>query len=130
MKNGEYELVIAPSEYPGKRYRDKYCYEHHLIWWQNTGEVLSQGEVIHHKDHNKRHNDFSNLEKTTVESHVASHRKDDLPLMVEIVCNQCGISFLMRESVRKSRAKSYGHEHFCCSRSCQVRKRHADQKTA
>lgn len=73
MKNGPYELVIAPADYPGMKYRGRYIYEHILVWWQNTGEILSDDEVVHHKDENKRNNVFDNLEKKTRSKHAAEH---------------------------------------------------------
>ena len=39
MKNGDYILVKAPTNYPGKKYRNKYCYEHHLVYWQHYGII-------------------------------------------------------------------------------------------
>ena len=73
MKNGPYELVIAPPEYPGKRYRGRYCYEHHLVWRENTGHVVQPGEHIHHKDENKRNNDFDNLRLKGKSEHRREH---------------------------------------------------------
>lgn len=34
VKNGPYELVIAPEEYPGKKYRGRYAYEHRVNYWR------------------------------------------------------------------------------------------------
>ena len=31
MKSGNYILIKAPDNYPGKKYRGKYCYEHHYV---------------------------------------------------------------------------------------------------
>ena len=74
MKNGAYELVIAPPAYPGKRYRGKYCYEHHLVYWQVTGTVINtKTEQIHHKDENKRNNKPDNLELLSLETHRKHH---------------------------------------------------------
>ena len=33
MKNGKYILVKAPANYLGKKYRNKYVYEHILNYW-------------------------------------------------------------------------------------------------
>lgn len=74
MKNGLYILILAPIEYTGVKYRGKYCYEHHLIWWKNTGEVISNKYVIHHKNGNKCDNRFENLDKILLKDHVHLHR--------------------------------------------------------
>ena len=116
MRNGNYNLVIAPSEYPGKKYRDRYCYEHHLVWWENTGETVKTGEVIHHKNGDHRDNVFSNLEKMKVEPHVKSHNPKKI-LMVK--CEWCKNNF--PTSPRSYRFKrKHGQKNFYCSRHCQV----------
>ena len=62
MKNGSYTLIIAPKNYPGKKYRDRYCYEHHYVYWKKYKRTVKNGEVIHHKNENTRDNDINNLE--------------------------------------------------------------------
>lgn len=73
MKNGPYELVVAPPGFPGKRYRGRYAYEHTVVWWQHTGEVPGPDETIHHKNENKRDNRFDNLERKTRSRHTRDH---------------------------------------------------------
>ena len=120
MKNGPYEMVVAPPNYPGKRYRGRYCYEHILIWWLNTGEMPDLGEVVHHRDENKRNNTFTNLEKKTVAKHTSDHHPS--AEMMTINCFWCQTPYDIRASLFRDRAKAYGHTNFCCSRSCQVSK--------
>jgi hypothetical protein len=126
MKNGPYTLVIAPIEYPGIKYRGRYCYEHHLVWWQHTGEILTDGFLIHHIDENKKHNIFSNLEKKTKSNHTRDHRPP--PEVWEIVCYECKKVFPMLASAHRDRSKQYGNSNLCCSRSCQVRKQQRERK--
>lgn len=61
MKNGDYLLAVAPENYPGKRYRGRYCSEHTLVYWQHYGIVPNKDEVIHHIDGNKHNNDITIL---------------------------------------------------------------------
>lgn len=75
MKNGPYEMVIALKEYPGRKYRGRYVYEHHLVWWKHTGEILPDGMLIHHKNENKRDNRFKNLELKSFSDHSKEHNK-------------------------------------------------------
>lgn len=75
MKNGEYELMVAPDGYPGKQYRGRYAYVHRVVWWQNTGELLDGSTDIHHKDENKRNNAFLNLEKLSGVEHRRHHAR-------------------------------------------------------
>ena len=131
MRNGDYILVIAPPEYQGKKYRERYCYEHHLVWWQNTGEVLKEGELVHHKDENKHHNVFSNLEKKTISSHNVGHnlgKKKDQDILRN--CPMCEKDFYITARNFKSKSKVYGSTWKpCCSRSCQVRKQQKELKS-
>ena len=115
MKNGPYILVKAPSDYPGKKYRDKYCYEHVLIYWQNTGDLPGDDEQIHHKDEDKHHNEFSNLEKIKKGAHQKLHHKDDLMNIVKFKCTGCQEIFFRR------RGNSFlvkGGRFCCCSQKC------------
>jgi hypothetical protein len=121
MRNGPYELVIAPPDYPGKRYRDKYCYEHHLVWWQNTGEVPGPKELIHHKNEHKRDNAFSNLEKITKKEHDAHHsEKRHKEALVVSTCSWCRKPFSAIGHSYRQRLKNSESGKLFCSRSCQV----------
>ena len=57
-------------------------YEHHQVWFENTGHVVQDGEVVHHKDLNKRNNKFDNLQLMTDLEHKLLHadiNKSSLP---------------------------------------------------
>ena len=75
VKNGDYELVVAPSDYPGTKYRGRYVYEHHLVWWRTTGETVPKGSVLHHRNEEKRDNRFANLELKDVAAHARGHAR-------------------------------------------------------
>jgi hypothetical protein len=118
MRNGPYELMLAPDGYPGKRYRGKYAYEHHIVWWMNTGTLPAPDELIHHKNENKRDNVFGNLELKTRAKHSAEHSAERAPPRKTFNCGWCGWPILLRacdarERIRKSKTGS-----IFCSRSC------------
>ena len=92
MKNGDYCLVVAPDWYKGKRYRKRYCYEHHLVWEKETGLPVPDGCIIHHKDGNKYNNTISNLQLMDAKAHVAMHSKKGRT-MLECKCPSCGKIF-------------------------------------
>lgn len=57
-------------------------YEHHQVWYEHTGHVVQEGEVVHHKDLNKKNNEFSNLQLMTDAEHKKLHadiNKNSLP---------------------------------------------------
>lgn len=93
MKNGDYCLVIAPDWYKGKRYRKRYCYEHHLVWERETGLPVPDGCIIHHKDGNKYNNTISNLQLMDAKAHVSMHAKKGRTVL-ELRCPSCGKHFI------------------------------------
>lgn len=117
MKNGPYELVPAPDNYPGRRYRDRYCYEHHLVWWQNTGELPGPDEVVHHQNGDGRDNRFENLELKTRSKHSEGHGKERSVRMVRLKCPSCGVDFSRQRRKTHLVKKEKGKATFC-SRSC------------
>lgn len=120
MKNGPYELVIAPVDYPGKKYRNRYVYEHHLVWWTNKKELISKGFEIHHKNGNHRDNKISNLQKVTSKEHKLLHGKQRSKISkLDLKCNTCGINFLRRGSDYRFRNKNSKTKKVYCSIYCQ-----------
>lgn len=128
MRNGPYELVVAPGNYPGRKYRGRYVYEHHLVWWMNTGQLVPEGHVVHHKNEIKRDNSFDNLELKSKGDHTAEHNEDRSDPPIKLVCAWCKQPFTMKMRTYKLKAKR-GQRTFCCSRSCQVRKQQHDRRT-
>lgn len=117
MKNGPYILVKAPKEYPGKKYRDKYVYEHHLVWWLNTNIIFPEGYIIHHKNENTTDNRFENLELISkkTHSHIHNFKNKKIPL----ICSFCNNPFLRSPNNFNFKFKM-GQRRFYCCRSHQV----------
>lgn len=130
MKNGPYVLVIAPLEYPGKKYRGRYIYEHHLVWWKKTGQIVGKGFLIHHKNEDKRDNDPDNLEKLTVAKHTSLHAPEAEKMT--ILCGFCHEPFtrLSRVLKRQIKKSKYPEGTVFCGRSCQVKEQRRIQKIA
>ena len=115
MKNGDYLLVKAPSNYTGKLYRTKYCYEHHLVYWKNTGIVLRDDEVIHHVDGDKHNNNFNNLELLKRSEHTKNHTLSRGKTFVLLKCPCCEIIF---EREKRQSHLSKGTKYTSCSKEC------------
>lgn len=118
MKNGPYELVKAPDDYPGRTYRGnrRYVYEHTLVWWQCTGELPGPDEVVHHKNDSKRDNRFRNLELKTRADHASDHAKRVDPITA--VCGSCGVEFSLEPAVYRTRAARNETGEVYCTRAC------------
>jgi hypothetical protein len=55
------------------RHKNNYYPEHRLVMEKELGRYLEKDEVVHHKDHNKKNNDISNLELLTKSTHGKLH---------------------------------------------------------
>lgn len=111
MRNGPYTLATAPDGYPGRRYRGKYAYEHHIAYWTQYRKVPSGTEVVHHKNHDKRDNRPDNLELMSKSEHARHHCK--ATTWLTLMCAHCGVSF------KRRKGRGSGKRDFCC-RSHQV----------
>ena len=114
MRNGPYILVKAPIDYPGKKYRGRYVYEHQSVWWQNTKEVVQDGYLVHHINENKHDNRFENLEISTISKHSRQHAK--VAEYISCECGWCKCKFSLKQSVYRTRTKT--KDKVFCSRSC------------
>lgn len=125
MRNGPYELVVAPDRYPGKRYRGRYAYQHHVVYWQTYGKTPSDGEVIHHINGNKRDNTPLNLSLISVSAHAKEHAQEkSIAASVSAQCGHCGGEFKRTGAVIRWRAKNRKHGKLFCSRSCGAKHQH------
>lgn len=116
MRNGKYELVIAPEGYPGKRYRGRYAYEHHVVFWKTHGRMPEPGMVVHHKNDQKRQNDPGNLEEMTRAGHSSHHSSQRPTAWTTLICAWCAEVFQRRNRHHKP----WQERNYCC-RSHQVR---------
>ena len=123
MKNGPYILVIPPEDYPGKRYRNRYAYEHHVIYWVNKGVIPKVGEVIHHINGDKTDNRIENLQLETVSNHSSYHGGKKGKKVVNLTCFYCGISFTREvRNIKKDQTR------FFCCRAHQVTVQQQDRR--
>jgi hypothetical protein len=117
-------MVVAPEGWPGKKYRDRYCYEHHLVWWRSTGELIGDDEILHHKNGNKRDNRLENLKKVLRAAHTAKHNRIRGRAAVVLRCFWCGKKFEKR-ACEYEWARKRQSMFFCC-RSHQVLQQQKD----
>ena len=115
MINGDYIMVVAPDNYPGTKYRGRYCYEHYLIYWQTYGIIPKSDEIIHHKDENKHNNVPENLELMKRKNHTVLHNRKRLNTLVMLRCPGCQKIFVKE---KRDTFLQKGGTFTCCCRKC------------
>lgn len=116
LRNGDYILMVAPDDWPGKRYRGKYCYEHHYVYWKHYGVLPGPDEIIHHKDGNKHNNSIENLELLKRGEHTSFHNKERGKILVKLICPICNKEF--EREYRQTHLVKKANKYTFCSRKC------------
>lgn len=122
MKNGPYIMLVAPANYPGKKYRGRYAYEHHIKWWKKHNLLPKKGYEIHHKNGDHQDNRMCNLQMVTASEHAKLHGlKRTLAATKTMKCAFCKkFNVVGKQSHLNYRFKKNGNRIFC-GRSCQVK---------
>lgn len=128
MKNGKYILVVAPTNYPGKKYRGKYCYEHHLVYWKHYNIIPVTGEVVHHINENTTDNRIENLVLISKKDHDNKHSNlvtsvKDSSKHVTVKCAFCG-NDVVKYLYQIKNAEIKGQVYFYCNRNHMVKHYH------
>lgn len=117
IHKGDYEYALVP-DHPNAT-KNGYVLLHRVIMENYIGRLLTPDEVVHHKDHNKKNNDISNLELLTVKEHHELHSREKKHKYILLKCPQCGKIF--------SRVTGRAHCYYgltrytCCSKNCSVK---------
>lgn len=118
MRNGPYILIIAPENYPGKKYRGRYIYEHHFVYWKTYGITPKKDEIVHHKNGIKTDNRVENLELLNEQEHRRHHGKEKKEKAERIhLCSFCKQEFKIRASNLNDRIKANKRGVYC-SKKC------------
>ena len=114
IHKGDYEYALVP-DHPNAT-KNGYVLLHRVVMENYIGRLLTPDEVVHHKDHNKKNNDISNLELLTSKEHFRLHSNEKPNTYLILKCPQCGKIFNMRHYKVVS---IYGCARYkCCSRHC------------
>ena len=111
MKNGPYEMIVAPKDWPGRRYRNRYCYEHHYIYWKSYRQLPSRTQCIHHLNGSRRDNRVENLVLIERAEHSKEHTASRGHQVVRLKCPNCQILF--EKEKEKTHLTKPGKATFC-----------------
>jgi len=120
MKNGDYILIIAPSDYPGKLYRNRYCLEHHYVYWKYYGILTNDDEIIHHLNGDKFDNSIENLQLLKRSKHSSEHiilKKRKCVLLKCPYCEKIFVRFYNQTHLGRTQIGKKAKSTFCC-RQC------------
>lgn len=124
MRNGPYTLIVAPKDYPGKRYRDRYSYEHLVVFWRNYKIIPGNGLEIHHKNGDHRDNRISNLQLVTSAEHRQIHGNQARKEKIKFLCGFCLKPHSMKPNNYRWKIKNNKYGKIFCSISCGAKYSH------
>ena len=114
ISKGDYQYALVP-EHP-KATINGYVLLHRVIMENHIGRILNENEVIHHKDHNKKHNVIDNLELMTIAEHARLHGLKGRQAVL-LRCPWCSKEFnKYRNQTHLQKPSKYNCT--CCSKSC------------
>ena len=115
VSKGDYIYAVVP-EHP-KATKNHYVLMHRVVMENFLGRMLTDEEVVHHKDHNKKNNSIDNLELMTTVAHQEMHSKEHGRYIVELQCPWCGKLFTKYKNTTHLQKPSK-YNCTCCSPSC------------
>lgn len=113
IKKGDYLYASVP-EHPYCT-KNGYVLLHRIVMENHLGRILKPGEVVHHKNGNKKDNDISNLELLTNSVHSTMHNRERGRKYVLLRCPECKAVF---EVPKNESFISKGTCATFCSKSC------------
>lgn len=94
-----------------------YVLLHRAVMENYLNRLLRPHEIVHHKDHNKKNNDITNLRLTTLKKHVSHHMYLQNKWFVDLQCPICLLKFTKPKNTTHLTTKKKLNC-TCCSLSC------------
>lgn len=100
--------IFVGNRFPGS-HKSRYALRSRVVWWLHTGEVLTGCEFnIHHNNHDRADDRFSNLSKMPHREHAQQHNPKTVE-WVDRLCLHCGGLF----KIKKFRLREKTRGQFC-----------------
>lgn len=113
ISKGDYNYALVPN-HPNAT-KNGYVLEHRIVMENKIGRLLTDDEIVHHKDENKKNNNPDNLEIKTNEEHSREHGYERGRLVLLIKCPFCQDMFLVYKNQSHLQKSS---KYTTCSRKC------------
>lgn len=121
ISKGEYDYALVPN-HPNST-KDGYVLYHRIIVENHLKRILSQDEVVHHKNSNKKDNRIENLEVLSVREHARLHGLSRGRTLVDFKCPYCKKLFTKpkRNTLDMNKGRDGKVKLYFCSKSCGTR---------
>lgn len=115
ISKGDYLYALVP-EHPNST-KNGYVLLHRVTMENHLGRLLTENEVVHHKDGNKKNNDLNNLELLNKNEHVRLHQTLKGIQFVKLKCPVCKKEFDIPKN-KSFLQKPSKYNCTCCSKHC------------
>jgi hypothetical protein len=113
VSKGDYEYAVVRN-HPGAN-KHGYVLHHRVVMENHLCRVLNPGEVIHHKNGNKKDNTINNLELMDNAKHSRMHGLEQGRMWCTLKCPSCGKLF---DKPKNRTFLNKPAEYTACSRIC------------
>lgn len=109
VSKGNYNYAIVP-DHPN-RTKNNYVLEHRIVMENHLGRLLTEDEIVHHKDENGKHNHIDNLEILSSSEHARLHMSTGRKTS-RLICAFCNQVFYRYDN----QVNNYKRKNYFCSR--------------
>ena len=114
VSKGDYVYAKVPN-HPNST-KNGYVLAHRVIMENYLGRLLTDSEIVHHRDGNKKNNDLNNLELMNAIEHVKYHGRQIGKHLVKLKCPNCKKIFIKER--RQTHLIKHNNSFTACSPHC------------